>query len=242
MDIISNEQKEIINNAKKYIVKIFKDDSSGHDFEHSLRVHKNALDISSIILKEQKDNSNFKLNLFIIELSALLHDVDDYKTKNYNKDNPFQNLDLFLKENKITNEHDIKLIKEIISDISFKAGETKSPESLEGKIVQDADRLDAIGAIGIARAFAFGGSKNRKLYDNDNIYELSKRNFEPFDMSNISFEQYKNKKTDTVTHFYEKLLKLEKMMNTEQGKIIAKKRNEFMKKFLLELFGEIIQK
>lgn len=242
MDIISNEQKEIINNAKKYIIKIFKDDSSGHDFEHSLRVHKNALDISSIILKEQKDNSNFKLNLFIIELSALLHDVDDYKTKNYNKDNPFQNLDLFLKENKITNEHDIKLIKEIISDISFKAGETKSPESLEGKIVQDADRLDAIGAIGIARAFAFGGSKNRKLYDNDNIYELSKRNFEPFDMSNISFEQYKNKKTDTVTHFYEKLLKLEKMMNTEQGKIIAKKRNEFMKKFLLELFGEIIQK
>ena len=242
MDIISNEQKEIINNAKKYIIKIFKDDSSGHDFEHSLRVHKNALDISSIILKEQKDNSNFKLNLFIIELSALLHDVDDYKTKNYNKDNPFQNLDLFLKENKITNEHDIKLIKEIISDISFKAGETKSPESLEGKIVQDADRLDAIGAIGIARAFAFGGSKNRKLYDNDNIYELSKRNFEPFDMSNISFEQYKNKKTDTVTHFYEKLLKLEKMMNTEQGKIIAKKRNEFMKNFLLELFGEIIQK
>ena len=242
MDIISNEQKEIINNAKKYIVKIFKDDSSGHDFEHSLRVHKNALDISSIILKDQKDNSNFKLNLFIIELSALLHDVDDYKTKNYSKDNPFQNLDLFLKENKITNEHDIKLIKEIISDISFKAGETKSPESLEGKIVQDADRLDAIGAIGIARAFAFGGSKNRKLYDNDNIYELSKRNFKPFDMSNISFEQYKNKKTDTVTHFYEKLLKLEKMMNTEQGKIIAKKRNEFMKKFLLELFGEIIQK
>ena len=242
MDIISNEQKEIINNAKNYIIKIFKDDSSGHDFEHSLRVHKNALDISSIILKEQKDNPNFKLNLFIIELSALLHDVDDYKTKNYNKDNPFQNLDLFLKENKITNEHDIKLIKEIISDISFKAGETKSPESLEGKIVQDADRLDAIGAIGIARAFAFGGSKNRKLYDNDNIYELSKRNFEPFDMSNISFEQYKNKKTDTVTHFYEKLLKLEKMMNTEQGKIIAKKRNEFMKKFLLELFGEIIQK
>ena len=230
MDNISNEQKEIINNAKKYIIKIFKDDSSGHDFEHSLRVHKNALDISSIILKEQKDNSNFKLNLFIIELSALLHDVDDYKTKNYSKDNPFQNLDLFLKENKITNEHDIKLIKEIISDISFKAGETKSPESLEGKIVQDADRLDAIGAIGIARAFAFGGSKNRKLYDNDNIYELSKRNFEPFDMSNISFEQYKNKKTDTVTHF------------TEQGKIIAKKRNEFMKKFLLELFGEIIQK
>ena len=209
---------------------------------HSLRVYKNALDISTIILKEQENNSNFKLNIFIIELSALLHDVDDYKTKNYNKDNPFQNLDFFLKENKINNEHDIKLIKEIISEVSYKAGETKIPESLEGKIVQDADRLDAIGAIGIARAFAFGGSKNRKLYDQDNIYELSKRNFEPFDMSDISFEQYKNKKTDTVTHFYEKLLKLEKMMNTEQGKTIAKKRTELMKNFLHELFGEIIQK
>jgi len=209
---------------------------------HSLRVYKNALDISTIILKEQENNSNFKLNIFIIELSALLHDVDDYKTKNYNKDNPFQNLDFFLKENKINNEHDIKLIKEIISEVSYKAGETKIPESLEGKIVQDADRLDAIGAIGIARAFAFGGSKNRKLYDQDNIYELSKRNFEPFDMSDISFEQYKNKKTDTVTHFYEKLLKLEKMMNTVQGKTIAKKRTELMKNFLHELFGEIIQK
>ena len=242
MDNISNEQKEIINNAKKYIIEIFKDDSSGHDFMHSLRVYKNALDISTIILKEQENNSNFKLNLFIIELSALLHDVDDYKTKNYNKDNPFQNLDFFLKENKINNEHDIKLIKEIISEVSYKAGETKIPESLEGKIVQDADRLDAIGAIGIARAFAFGGSKNRKLYDQDNIYELSKRNFEPFDMSDISFEQYKNKKTDTVTHFYEKLLKLEKKMNTEQGKTIAKKRTELMKNFLHELFGEIIQK
>ena len=242
MEKISNEQKEIINNAKKYITEIFKDDSSGHDFEHSLRVHKNAIDITSIILKEQENNKDFKLNLFIIEISALLHDVDDYKTENYNKDNPFQNLDLFLKQNKITNEQDINLIKEIISEVSYKAGETKTPHSLEGKIVQDADRLDAIGAIGIARAFAFGGSKNRKLYDQGNILELSKRNFEPFDVSNISFEQCKNKKTDTVTHFYEKLLKLEKLMNTEQAKIIAKKRTDLMKNFLQELFGEIIQK
>ena len=197
------------------------------------------MDISSQIIKQQE---NIKLNIFIIGLSALLHDIDDYKTKNYNKDNPFQNLDSFMKENKITNENDIKLIKEIISEVSFKAGETKTPKTLEGKIVQDADRLDAIGAIGIARAFAFGGSRKRKLYDEENINELAKRNFEPFDMTDVTFEQYKNNKTDTVTHFYEKLLKLESMINTEQGKIIAKERTEVMKKFLKQLFEEIIDK
>ena len=121
-------------------------------------------------------------------------------------------------------------------------GENKTHKTLGGKIVQDADRLDAIGAIGIARAFAFGGSRKRKLYDEENINELAKRNFEPFDMTKVSFEQYKSGKTDTVTHFYEKLLKLESMMNTEQGKIIAKKRTEFMKTFLNELFGEIMVK
>jgi uncharacterized protein len=237
MENFSNEQKVIIDNAKKYISEIFKEDSSGHDYEHSLRVYKNAMDISSQIIKQQE---NIKLNIFIIGLSSLLHDIDDYKTKNYSKDNPFQNLDSFMKENKITNENDIKLIKEIISEVSFKAGETKTPKTLEGKIVQDADRLDAIGAIGIARAFAFGGSRKRKLYDEENINELAKRNFEPFDMTDVTFEQYKNNKTDTVTHFYEKLLKLESMINTEQGKIIAKERTEVMKKFLKQLFEEII--
>ena len=237
MENFLNEQKVIIDNAKKYISEIFKEDSSSHDYEHSLRVYKNAMDISSQIIKQQE---NIKLNIFIIGLSSLLHDIDDYKTKNYNKDNPFQNLDSFTKENKITNENDIKLIKEIISEVSFKAGETKTPKTLEGKIVQDADRLDAIGAIGIARAFAFGGSRKRKLYDEENINELAKRNFEPFDMTDVTFEQYKNNKTDTVTHFYEKLLKLESMINTEQGKIIAKERTELMKKSLKQLFEEII--
>ena len=239
MENFSNEQKVIIDNAKKYISEIFKEDSSGHDYEHSLRVYKNAMDISSQIIRQQE---NIKLNIFIIGLSALLHDIDDYKTKNYNKDNPFQNLDSFIKENKITNENDIKLIKEIISEVSFKAGETKTPKTLEGKIVQDADRLDAIGAIGIARAFAFGGSRKRKLYDEENINELAKRNFEPFDMTDVTFEQYKNNKTDTVTHFYEKLLKLEGMMNTEFGKKIAKKRTDLMKRYLSDLFDEIIEK
>ena len=242
MENLSIEQKELIDKAKKYISEMFKEDNSGHDIEHSLRVYKNALEISSTIIKQQENNKDFKLNIFIIVLSALLHDVDDYKIKNYNKDNPFQNLDVFLKENNINNEEDVKLIKEIISEVSFKAGETKTPKSLEGKIVQDADRLDALGAIGIARAFAFGGSKNRKLYDINNICELSQRNFETFDISKVSFEQYKKGNTDTVTHFYEKLLKLENMMNTDYGKTIAKKRTDLMKNFLNNLFEEIIEK
>ena len=239
MDSLSKEQKEIIDNAKKYIIDIFKEDSSGHDIEHSLRVFKNATDISKNILSKNKD---IKLNLFIIYLSAILHDVDDYKIKNYNKDNPNQNLLIFLEKNKISNKQDIDLIKEIISDVSFKAGETKTPKTLEGKIVQDADRLDALGAIGIARAFAFGGFKKRKIYDSKNVEELEKRNFEAFNMDKVSFEQYKNEKSDTVTHFYEKLLKLESMMNIEEAKTIAHKRTEFMKNYLKELFGEIIYK
>ncbi len=239
MDSLSLEQKQILNKAKEYIIDIFKEDSSGHDVEHSLRVLKNAMDISKNILLNNKE---IKLKIFIVSLSAILHDVDDYKLKNYNKDNPYQNLLKFLESNNINDKQDIELIKEIITEVSFKAGETKIPKTLEGKIVQDADRLDAIGAIGIARAFAFGGSKKRKIYDVKNIDELYMRNFEPFNMDNVSFEQYKNEKSDTVTHFYEKLLKLEKMMNTEQAKIIAHKRTEFMKNYLKELYGEIIDK
>lgn len=239
MELLSKEQQEIINNAKKYIIDIFKEDSSGHDIEHSLRVLKNSMEISKNIFSKNKE---IQLNIFIIALSAILHDVDDYKTKHYNKDNPNQNLLKFLEPIKLINKKDIDLIKEIIDEVSYKAGETKTPKTLEGKIVQDSDRLDAVGAIGIARAFAFGGSKQRKIYDEKNIEELKKRNFEPFNMDNVSFEQYKKEKGDTVTHFYEKLLKLENMMNTEQAKIIAHKRSEFMKIYLKELFEEIIDK
>ena len=236
MNSISSEEQQIINKAKEYIKEIFKDDSSGHDIDHSLRVYKNAMEITNNI---EKTNSEVKLNKFIILLAAILHDVDDYKIKNYDKENPYKNLLNFIEKNNV--KVDIELIKEIISDVSFKAGETKKPKTIEGQIVQDADRLDAIGAIGIARAFAFGGSRNRKIYDN-NIEDLYKRNFETFNMDNVSFEKYKNDKKDTVTHFYEKLLKLENMMNIEQAKIIAQKRTEFMKAYLNELFSEIIDK
>ena len=239
MNSFSTEEQELINKAKKYIIDIFKEDSSGHDVEHSLRVYKNSMEISKNLLSK---NTEIKLNLFIIAISALLHDVDDYKLKKNNTDKPNQNLLHFFELHNIKNKEYIDLIIEIISEISFKAGENKVPKTLEGKIVQDTDRLDAIGAIGIARAFAFGGCKNRKIYDVNNIEELFKRNFEPFNMDKVSFEQYKNTKNDTITHFYEKLLKLENMMNTDKAKIISHKRTEFMKNYLKELFEEIIDK
>ena len=239
MNLLSKEQQEIVNKAKKYIINIFKEDSSGHDTEHSLRVLNNSMEIAKNLLINDK---TIQLNIFIIALSSLLHDVDDYKLNHYNKENPYQNLLNFLKPIEQIKEKDIELIKEIISEVSYKAGETKTPKTLEGKIVQDADRLDAIGAIGIARAFAFGGSKQRKIYNVENINELKKRNFEPFNMDNVSFEQYKKKKNDTLSHFYEKLLKLENMMNTDQAKLIANKRTEFMKMYLKEFFLEIIDK
>ena len=241
MNSLPEEEQKLINKAKEFIIDIFKDDSSGHDVEHSLRVYKNSMEISKNILSKNKD---IKLNLFIIALSALLHDVDDYKLKDNNNktDHPYQNLLHFCQLNNIKNEADINFITEIISEVSFKAGETQTPKTLEGKIVQDADRLDAIGAIGIARAFAYGGHKKNKIYDVNNIETLYKRDFETFNMDNVSFEQYKNKKVDTVTHFYEKLLKLENMMNTEPAKIIAHRRTEFMKDYLKQLFEEIIEK
>jgi len=127
MSSISSEEQQIINKAKEYIEEIFKDDSSGHDIDHSLRVYKNAMEITNYI---EKTNSDTKLNKFIIFLSAILHDVDDYKIKNHDKDNPYKNLLNFIETNKV--KVDMDLMKEIISDVSFKAGETKKPKTLEG--------------------------------------------------------------------------------------------------------------
>ncbi len=111
MDLLSKEQQEIINKAKKYIINIFKEDSSGHDSEHSLRVLKNSMEIVKNLLL---NNKTIQLNIFIIALCSLLHDVDDYKLNHYNKDNPYQNLLNFLESIELIKKEDIKLMKEII--------------------------------------------------------------------------------------------------------------------------------
>lgn len=150
MELISNMNEIIISEAIDYINSLFKDNTDGHDVNHTLRVYKNAMKIAA---------SYPDTNKTIISLAALLHDVDDYKLFN-TKDN--MNARKFLLEHKISDEM-IEKICEVINSVSFSKNRGKRPNTLEGKIVQDADRLDAIGAIGIARTFAYGGKNKRSI-------------------------------------------------------------------------------
>ncbi len=197
--------KTIIGNAIKYIKEFFKDDYSGHDYYHSLRVYNTAIKI------EEEENNN-AIDLTKVKLIALLHDVDDYKISPNTSTN-LGNARSFLKNNNIANDK-IEAIISDISNLSFSKGKSSDCLSIEGKIVQDADRLEALGAIGIARTFAFSGANNRAIYD-------------PID----------NKKS-AIKHFYDKLLKLEDLMNTNYGKLLAKERTNFMKDFLNEFYKE----
>lgn len=204
-------EDEIIIECQKYVTSLLSKESTGHDIEHCRRVMNTAFEIQKV-----EGGDKFK-----IALISLLHDVDDYKLFPMNKNN--ENARYFL--NTISIDAD-PIVNEI-NMISFKGNETVSPLTLEGKIVQDADRIDALGAIGVARAFAYGGKHNRKMYD-----ESVKPNI------NQDFETYKNSDSTTINHFYEKLLLLENMMNTEKGKEIAHKRTEYMKAFLKEFLDE----
>lgn len=210
---IMNE--DLLEKTLSYIKDIFKNDYSGHDYYHSLRVY----NLATSICKEEHGN------LEITQLASLLHDVDDYKLFGGNGSN-YSNAETFLKNNNIPDEK-INLICNIIGSISFKGTDSKVPESLEGKIVQDADRLDAIGAIGIARTFAYGGSKNRSMHI---------PNEKPRD--NMNFEEYSTLNGTTINHFYEKLLNLKDLMNTDTAKKLAESRHKYIQNFLSEFFNE----
>lgn len=205
----------IIEECKEYVKNILENESSGHDYWHTIRVFNLATTIQKI------DGGNLK----IIQLSALLHDVDDYKIFGENA-KTLQNANKFLNENNVS-EEEIKHINNIINSISFKGIDTKIPETIEGKIVQDADRLDAIGAIGIARTFAYGGNKGRTIHIPNCKHK-----------ENMTKEEYEKNESTTINHFYEKLLLLEDMMNTSYAKELAHKRTEYMKEFLNEFYNE----
>ncbi len=209
-------QQDILQKTAEYIKQEFSDDSSGHDWWHIYRVWKNAITICE---HEQGDS-------FIVQLAALLHDLDDWKFNDSEDETPLRAkawLDSFNLDSSITDK-----VCSIITHISYKgAGVENKMDSLEGFIVQDADRLDAIGAIGIARAFAYGGYKNRRLYDPDSPPQMHQ-----------TFEQYKKSNSSTINHFYEKLLLLKDMMNTNTAKRIAERRHEVMVQYLSQFMDE----
>jgi uncharacterized protein len=209
-------QNDIIQKTTEYIKQEFGDDSSGHDWWHIYRVWKNAI---SICGREQAD-------LFIVELAALLHDLDDWKF-NESEDETPRRAKAWMQSCGVDSKS-VEAVCEIIMNVSYKGAQVENKmKTLEGFIVQDADRLDAIGAIGIGRAFAYGGYKNRPMYDPEVENQM-----------HASFEQYKNSKSATINHFYEKLLLLKDMMNTATAKKIAKQRHEVMLRFLDQFMNE----
>lgn len=208
-----NYQKEL-KETEEYVKNIFEIEGSGHDWWHIYRVRNYSIKIA------QKEGGN----LFLIEMAALLHDLDDWKLTNESDKNKSKK---WLQKISIQSE-DAEKILEIISQISFKgAGVQTKPTSIEAEIVQDADRLDAIGAIGIARTFAYGGNKSRLIYHPEINPKL-----------HDDFESYKNNTTPTINHFYEKLLLLKDRMNTPTGKKMANSRHKFMKDYLVQFFKE----
>ena len=197
------------------VEEIFENDYGGHDFFHTLRVMR----IAKYIAKIEGANTE------IVELASLLHDVDDYKITGRNMDS-VENACKLMNMYNIDKQVQLQ-VTDIIKTVSFKANDTEIPSSLEGQVVQDADRLDALGAIGIARAFAYGGSRGNMIYNPN-----SKPNL------NMNSDEYVKNKTTTINHFYEKLLLLKDMMNTETGYNIAIKRDQFMRDFLEEFYRE----
>ncbi|WP_414458239.1 HD domain-containing protein [Flavobacterium sp. NG2] len=189
----------------------------GHDWFHIERVYKNAL----LIAKEEE------CDLTIVKLSALLHDIADSKFHDGDEAIGPKTARLFL-ESENVDESIIVHVLNIIENISFKGGKVEQKfSSKELDIVQDADRLDAIGAIGIARAFNYGGFKNRGMYDPQIAPNM-----------NMSKEEYKNSQAPTINHFYEKLLLLKDKMNTTSGKKIAEERHRYMEGFLSQFYAE----
>lgn len=193
-------KEAILKNTQAFILKEFSGEGTGHDYFHVERVVKSA--------KKMAEEEN--ADVFLVELSAWLHDLGDYKLHN-GVDRSAELISGFL----LLEEADTEIIQkvlEIVSQVSFSKG--NQPTSLEAKIVQDADRLDALGAIGIARCFAYGGSKQGEIYNPENPEDTS------------------------IQHFYDKLLKLKDLMNTSSARKMAEERHQFLENFLDQFYAE----
>lgn len=197
---------EKIRSLKEKIKKIQLGENTGHDWWHTYRVYKNSINIAKIE-KEKGENINFEL----VEISALLHDIADHKFG-------YTDYDREMKIKELLNEINVDLeiqekVVQIVNNISFSKGNI--PELLEGKIVQDGDRIDALGAIGIARTFAYGGAMGREIYS-----------------------PKKDKRDDSLYHFDEKLFLIKDKLNTKGGKEIAQERDKFIRDFITQFYKE----
>ena len=207
----------VIENTINFVKKQLENAESGHNWFHMERVYNNAL----LIAKDET------CNLEVVQLAALLHDIADSKFHDGDETVGPKVARAFLTSENVS-EETINHVVKIIENISFKGGNfEKQFTSKELEIVQDADRLDAIGAVGIARTFNYGGYKNREIYNPEIAPNLK-----------MSKEEYKNSTAPTINHFYEKLLLLKDKMNTETGKKIAQQRHDFMETFLEQFYNE----
>jgi uncharacterized protein len=208
---------KVIDQAASHIQRLFANEGSGHDWWHIYRVWKSAMRLADA---EGAD-------LYVVQLAAILHDIADWK---------FHGGDLTAGPRAARDwleQHDVapdvmEHVCEIIGQLSYKgSGVTTDMPTLEGKVVQDADRLDAIGAMGIARAFAYGGHDGRLLYDPEQPPEI-----------HTSAQAYRNSRGATINHFYEKLLLLKDRMQTATGRAMAQQRHEFMEQYLAQFYAE----
>lgn len=207
---------DVVARTEARVRELLAGDASGHDWWHIERVRLLALRLAH---EEGADP-------LVVELAALLHDVADWKVSG-DTEAPARFAREWLASQHVPAEV-VQHVADIVATISFKGAGVPTPQrTLEGAVVQDADRLDAIGAIGIARAFAFGGSRGRALHDPDERPRL-----------HDSFEQYRSAGGSTVNHFHEKLLLLKDRMNTDAGRRIAAARHEFMERFLERFLRE----
>ena len=209
------KQQEQLKAMEQYAKRVLGSDTSGHDWSHIERV----VNTTKTIAKAEG------ADLFICESAALLHDVIDDKIVQ-DPAEALKELKKFLTSIEVTSEQ-IEAIVSIITRMSFKNHQEKQELSLEGKVVQDADRLDAIGAIGIARVMCYSGSTGRPIHKP----EMKPR-------ENLTPEEYRNGESTAIMHFYEKLLKLKDLMNTDYGKKLAKGRHEFLELYLKQFYAE----
>lgn len=212
------ESKEnIINRTIKFVKQTLANAEGGHDWWHIYRVWRTAKHLA-------KDE---QVDMFVVELGALLHDIADSKFYNGDESVGPKVAREFLSSQQV-HEDVIVHVEQIISNISFKGGkEAQKFKSPELDVIQDADRMDAIGAIGIARTFNYGGYKKHEIYNPEIEPNL-----------HMTKEEYKNSTAPTINHFYEKLLLLKDRMNTKAGKLLAEKRHQFMEDYLEQFYRE----